>query len=174
MKVVQMASPNFNTRPVGTVIDTVVLHADASGSARGSAIWCCTPKAKNPNPVSYHAIGERDGTLYALVASELRAWHAGHSAFAGRANVNDFSIGYCFSNRQDGKEPFTSEQLETGALVIAGWMARYPAITLARIVTHEAVATPKGRKHDPGPLFPLEQFRALVAQTAGLSLGTGA
>jgi N-acetyl-anhydromuramyl-L-alanine amidase AmpD len=157
MIVVRRASPNFNTRPVP--VDCVVLHATADSDTRASVEWCCTPKPKNPNPVSYHVIVDRDGTTYHLVDTDKRAWHAGVSSFHGRANVNDFSIGLSFGNKNDGKERYTNEQYLVGAEIVAGWMKKYPAIKLDRITTH-AVIAPE-RKTDP-LAFDMQRFRMLV------------
>ena len=161
MRLIQHYSPNWNHRPCP--IDAVVLHATADDDTAGSLQWCCTPKPKNPNPVSYHALVDRDGTVYALVDVEHRAWHAGVSSFKGRANANDYSIGLSFANRNDGKEPYPAVQLQVGAALVASWMRQYPAITLDRITTHRAIALPDGRKTDPAPpAFDLAAFLALV------------
>lgn len=149
MKMVFRISPNFNQRPPGTVVSCVVLHATASKNTAGDVEWCCTPKPRNPNPVSYHAIVDRDGTVYRLVEAERRAWHAGVSSFEGRSNVNAFSLGLSFANKNDGVEPYTDEQYAAAAETIAGWVQLYPAITRDRVTTHAAIAQPKGRKTDP-------------------------
>jgi hypothetical protein len=178
VKLVQRHSPNFGPRSAGAVVSAVVLHGDASDSAAASADWCCKSKAelralwertlpaRRParpwDPVSYHTIVERDGTLYALVPATKRAWHAGISEIAGVADVNDYSVGLCFSNRQDGIERFTDEQYRVGAAYIASLMRQFPAITLDRVVTHESCARPPGRKRDPGPLFDLPMFVNIV------------
>lgn len=161
MKLIQHTSPNFNTRPCP--VDAVILHATADSDTAGSVSWCCTPKPKNPNPVSYHVIVDRDGTVYALVPTIRRAWHAGVSSFQGRANCNDYTIGLSFANRNDGKEPYTDEQYEVGALLVAGYMKTYPLITLERITTHAVVALPFGRKTDPLG-FDLPRFLHLVTE----------
>ncbi len=168
MKLVQMKSPNHGPRPVGVEIDCVALHADASTNAKASADWCCVPAPKNPNPVAYHTIVERDGRVYHLVDPMRRAWHAGKSSFMGRDDVNDFAIGLCFSNRNDGKERYTDDQYTVGAALVAGWMKRFPKITLERITTH-AIISP-GRKTDPLG-FDVVRFKTLVAaELARLSL----
>ena len=161
MKLFNMPSPNWTERPDGTVIDCVVLHATADRDTRASVAWCRTPKAGNPNPVSYHVIVDRDGSIYTLVSTEKRAWHAGVSEFMGRQNVNDFSIGLSFANLNDGVEAYREAQLAAGAALVAGWMKRYPAITLDRITMHRTIAPT--RKTDPAPpAFDLDAFKLLV------------
>lgn len=148
-------SPNHNTRPAGTVVDAVVLHADAAPRAADSVSWIRSAKSK----VSYHALIDRDGSVYAFVPPERRAWHAGVSEYKGRANVNDFSLGLAFANRNDGVEPYTDLQYQVGAVVVAEWMRRFPAVTPDRITTHAAIAP--SRKTDPKG-FDVPQFVALV------------
>lgn len=160
MKIVNVPSPNFNARPKGE-ISCVVLHATADSDTHESVAWCRTPKPANPNPVSYHSIIDRDGTIYALVPVDKRAWHAGVSVFDGRQNVNDFSVGYSFANRNDGKEAYPEAQLAVGAALVAALMRIYPALTMDRVTTHAVIAP--GRKTDPaGPAFDLEAFKLRV------------
>ena len=154
MKVESRPSPNFNSRPPNVAVDCVVLHADADASIDASLDWCCDPKSK----VSYHAIIGRTGRIFSLVPGSKRAWHAGVSAFMGRANVNDFSIGLSFGNRNDGVERYTDAQYAAGALYVASLIAAFPLITLDRITTHAAIALPAGRKTDPGPCFDVPGF----------------
>jgi AmpD protein len=163
MKLITRNSPNHTHRPAGVAVDCIVLHATADSDTMESVEWCCTPKPANPNPVSYHAIIDRNGTVYSLVATELRAWHAGVSSFAGRANCNDYSIGVSFGNRNDGKEPYTDEQYTVGAALCVAWMKKHPAITKERITTHAAIALPAGRKTDP-LAFDLPRLLELIDQ----------
>lgn len=155
MRVTAVASPNYNQRPVGARIDTIVLHADASANAAGTVSWLRSIKSK----ASYHVLVDRDGIVYRFVETAHRAWHAGASEFNGRDNVNDFSLGLSFANRNDGVEPYTDLQYQIGAAVCAAWMRVYPAIKLERITTHAAIAP--GRKNDPLG-FDMPRFLDLV------------
>jgi N-acetyl-anhydromuramyl-L-alanine amidase AmpD len=160
MNVRQHPSPNHSARPVGVAVDCVVLHATADSDTIASVRWCCTPKPGNPNPVSYHSIIDRDGTAYYLVDPARRAWHAGVSSYKGRTDVNDFSIGLSFGNKNDGVEKYTDEQYRIGAALVAQWMQRFPKISIDRITTHAEIAP--GRKTDPVK-FDMVRFRTLVA-----------
>lgn len=163
MKVIHADSPNHGPRPAGErgVISCVVLHATADEHTLSAVRWCQTPAPANPNPVSYHVIVDRDGTIYQLVPLARRAWHAGASEFMGRPNVNDFSIGLSFANRNDGIEPYPEVQLSVGAALVASYCRIYPAITPDRITTHRAIAPT--RKTDPaGPAFDLDAFKLRV------------
>lgn len=168
MRVVAVASPNFNARPKGVKIDAIVLHADAAADAQASVSWIKSKESK----VSYHCLVDRDGTVYRFVETTQRAWHAGKSSYGGIDDVNDFSLGLSFANRCDGKEPYTDAQYESGAIVIMGWMSLHPSLSLGRITTHEIVraawlAKHPGTgepKHDPGPLFDVDRLIALCQQ----------
>lgn len=154
MKVESHPSPNYNERPHGVAVDCIVVHADADANIDTSLAWLSNPASK----VSYHTLIGRTGRIFALVPGAKRAWHAGGSAFMGRANVNDFSIGLSFGNRNDGVERYTDAQYTAGALYVASLMAAFPLITLGRITTHAEIALPRGRKTDPGPCFDMPGF----------------
>lgn len=161
MKVTAIATKNQGDRPAGMPVDTIILHADAAPSAAHSIAWIRKAESK----VSYHALVDRDGTIYRFVETSRRAWACGESVFQGRANVNDFSVSLSFANRNDGKEPYTDAQYAAGAALAAAWMRLHPAITLERITTH-AVISP-GRKTDPLG-FDMPRFLDLVrAELAG-------
>lgn len=158
MKVETRPCPFHSSRPSGTVIDTIVLHADASGTEQSTIEWLNDRRAK----VSYHYLVGRDGKAYQFVETSRRAWHAGVSSFLGRKHCNDYSIGVAFSNRNDGVEPYTADALDAAATLCAELMRRYPAITLERITTHYAVSP--GRKDDPREPFTLSTFQSMVAE----------
>lgn len=157
MKIEVKNSPHQSARPAGVKPRVIVLHADVAASHLSSINWIMNPDSK----VSYHAIIGRDGSITQLVPDEKKAWHCGVSSWGGVPNVNDFSIGICFSNWNDGKEPYTPAAILAGVDLVAGKM-RHWNIPPQNIVTHAAIALPKGRKTDPGPLFPLEGFMTAV------------
>jgi N-acetylmuramoyl-L-alanine amidase len=158
MKINGRASPNHNARPAGTIIDAIVLHADASPTVAASLSWILSSSSR----VSYHYLIGRLGDVYECVDPTRRAWHAGVSAFEGRPNCNDYSIGVSFGNLCNNHEPYRPDQLEAGVVLCVDLIRRWPAITVERITTHSAVALPLGRKRDPGELFPLPEFLAEI------------
>jgi N-acetylmuramoyl-L-alanine amidase len=172
MKLVAVASPNHNARPLGMPVDTIVLHADAAQNAQASVSWIKSPESG----VSYHVLVDRDGTVYRFVESTRRAWACGKSTYLGREDVNDFSLSLAFANKNDGRERYTDLQYEVGAAIVATvWMPQFPALALERITTH-AIISP-GRKTDPVG-FDMPRFiglvRAeLVAQSADATAWTG-
>ena len=109
------------------------------------------------------------GHVYQLVDTNRRAWHCGRSEFKGRPDVNDYSIGVSFGNRNDGVEEYTELQYDIGAELCAALLSRYPHITIDRITTHAAIALPPGRKTDPGPQFDLDYFKALIQKERNLA-----
>lgn len=137
-------SPNFNTRPSGGSISGIVLHADASGTIASSMDWIRRAESK----VSYHVIIGRRGDIYALVRPEHRAWHAGVSEWDGAPDCNDYTLGVCLSNRNDGVETYPIAQRQA-AMDVCADLCRHYKIPAARITSHARVATPAGRKTDP-------------------------
>jgi N-acetylmuramoyl-L-alanine amidase CwlA len=154
-----LISPHHNLRPGGEAdVDTIVLHHTAgTGSARSTALYFADPKSK----VSSHYVIGKDGAIVQCVQDAKRAWHAGQSAFRGRGDVNDFSIGIELVNRGDGKDPFPDPQYWALADLVAYLMQAY-RIPAERVVGHRDVALPPGRKTDPASNFDWARLRRLV------------
>jgi N-acetylmuramoyl-L-alanine amidase len=153
--VIDAWSPNYNSRP-GPTIDCIVIHDTESDTAADALSWFESPDSG----VSAHYVIDRDGSVYRCVPDELRAWHAGASELGGRANVNDFSLGIELVGFATGT--YTDAQIDVLVELCVDLCLKYPAITVARIVGHADVATPPGRKTDPGPHFPWATMRARV------------
>ena len=102
--------------------------------------------------VSAHFLIRRDGQLVQFVSCDRRAWHAGRSAWAGRGNCNDFSIGI----ELEGLEGLTFEPAQYVILrrLLRSIRRHYPVRSL---VGHEHIAP--GRKSDPGPGFDWRSLR---------------
>lgn len=153
-------SPHHGARPAGAAgrITAVILHADASSSVGGTLRWLADPASK----VSYHVLVGRTGSVHLVVDPARRAWHAGASALDGRAHCNDFTVGVCLANRNDGVEAYPEAQLAAAADVVAR-LCRHYGVPVAAITTHALTATPAGRKTDPRGLD-LPAFRTRVAR----------
>lgn len=149
-------SLNYNVRPPKTRITGIVLHADASSTVAASLDWCRRPESK----VSYHVLIGRRGDVYQLVPMERRAWHCGRSSWDGVSDCNDYTVGVCLSNRNDGVEPYPLAQLQAAATACAA-LCQHFQIPVTRITSHAEVATPKGRKTDPKGLD-LAEFQRMV------------
>lgn len=156
-----LPSPNFGPRPAAAhgQIDLIVLHSISlpPGEYGTGAVqqlftnqldWQAHPYYQSIEglQVSAHFFIERDGTLWQFVGCDDRAWHAGASAYRGRSNCNDDSIGI----ELEGLEglPFEPAQYAALAHLCSAIAAHYP---IAHIAGHEHIAP--GRKQDPGPGF---------------------
>ena len=105
--------------------------------------------------VSAHFFVRRDGRTLQFVSCDQRAWHAGVSAWHGRENCNDWSIGIELEGLEGGDfEPAQYRQLAVLLRALAG---RYPIV---EAVGHEHVAP--GRKADPGPGFDWAGLRRIL------------
>ncbi len=136
-------SPNFNERPKGIVIDTVVLHATVLNTVQEVVDKFADPESQ----VSAHYTIDRDGTVVWHVPEDQRAWHAGQSKMKdGRSDVNDFSIGIELVNLNDGIDPFPDVQIQAMRSLVKAIISRHP---IRHIVTHYECADPPGRKSDP-------------------------
>jgi N-acetyl-anhydromuramyl-L-alanine amidase AmpD len=143
------AEQNFSSRPYGSAIDCVVLHATAGGLT-GTLAWFRNPGSG----VSAHYVVAKEGTVYQMVAEAMAAHHAGASSYQGRTGFNDFSIGIEIVNRNDGLDPYPPAQFEAVADLVAYLVDRY-GIQPAWVVTHAQVST--AGKTDPRG-FPMAEL----------------
>ena len=143
------SSPNWNERPVGTIIDTVVIHYTGMKTGQAALDRLCDPMAE----VSAHYLIEEDGRVFQLVAEEKRAWHAGVSHWRGRDNLNHNSIGIELVNpgHEFGYKAFPDAQI-TALLQLLEEIHQRHNISPANIIGHSDIAFE--RKTDPGELFP--------------------
>lgn len=140
-----------------------MLHYTGMASAEAALARLCDPMAK----VSAHWLVREDGSALALVPEERRAWHAGRSAWRGRAGLNDGSIGVEIVNpgHGHGHRPFPEAQVRGVIGLCRGIVARHP-IRPEGVLAHSDVAP--DRKIDPGERFPWERLAA-----AGIGLWPG-
>lgn len=163
-----IASPNCDARPGGCPVSLVVIHHISlpPGVFGGTGIVDLFTNRLDPaaHPyyatiegatVSAHFLIRRGGNLVQFVPCGARAWHAGESAWKGRARCNDFSIGVELEGT--GEAPFTAAQYRQLARLTRALKARYP---IRDIVGHSDIAP--GRKSDPGPHFEWRRYRALM------------
>lgn len=161
-------SPNHGPRPDGAEVSLVVVHSISlpPGQYGGDTIERLFTNTLDCDAhpyfdalrgleVSAHFVIRRDGACEQYVSCDRRAWHAGRSAWRGRENCNDWSIGI----ELEGLEGETFEDAQYAALarLLRALSRRYP---LAEAVGHEHVAP--GRKHDPGPGFDWQRLRAAL------------
>ena len=164
-------SPNQGRRPASCAVSLIVLHNISLPPDDFGGPWIeqlfTNRLATDAHPyfatlaglrVSAHFLIRRDGRVIQFVACDQRAWHAGQSAWQGRENCNDYSIGIELEG-SDG-QPFAARQYGALWRVIDALRVRYP---ITAIAGHSHVAP--GRKSDPGPCF---AWAALLRRYPGL------
>jgi len=164
----RVASPNCDERPPGTRVTLLVLHGISlpPGEFGGDAIEALFTNRldQDAHPyyrevatlrVSAHFLVRRDGELVQFVPAQLRAWHAGVSAWRARERCNDFSIGVELVGADD--VPYARAQYASLATLSRLLMRALPVTGCAG---HSDVAP--GRKTDPGSGFDWPQFHSLL------------
>jgi AmpD protein len=165
-----VASPNFGPRPAGAAITLAVVHSISlpPGEYRGDAVdrlftnrldWDAHPYYQGIRGlrVSAHFFVRRSGRALQFVSCDQRAWHAGVSAWRGRENCNDWSIGIELEGLEGDR--FMPAQMRCLVRLLQAVSRRYP---LAEVVGHEHVAP--GRKADPGPGFDWRALRRALGR----------
>ncbi len=157
---IERSSPNFGPRPDGISVDLLVLHYTGMASAEAALARLTDPGSG----VSAHYVIDEDGTVYRLVAEEMRAWHAGVACWRNRTDINDRSIGIELVNpgHEFGYRPFPEAQMAALEELAKEILARYP-IPPRNVVGHSDIAP--DRKKDPGELF---DWRRLAEAGIGL------
>lgn len=186
--------------------ELIVLHETAGRLEAGSSVrWFQDPACK----VSAHVVIERDGTVVQCVPFDLKAWHCDPSNWRGREHVNHFSIGIELvgpgrlkrkgdelrawfgaiepdADVLEGSSPvhrpglwlaYTQAQVDAVIALCLALKSAYPGI--AEITTHAAICSPRFRKEDVNPLFPLAEVQKRIADglsrapaASGLALGS--
>ena len=150
---VQRPAPNFGDRAPGAKIDIVVLHYTGMETTKAALHRLCDAEAR----VSAHYLIDEGGQIYALVAEEARAWHAGEALWAGARDINSRSIGIELANpgHEFGYCDFPGAQIDALIPLARDIIHRF-GIPAARVLGHSDVAP--GRKQDPGERFPWRQL----------------
>ena len=153
-------SPNHGERRRG--VDALVLHY--TGMSSGAAALA---RLRDPSSdVSCHYLVWENGRTTQLVPEARRAWHAGHSFWAGETDMNSASIGIEIVNKghDGGCPPYPGLQLAAVVALCRDILGRHP-IPAARVLAHSDIAP--DRKIDPGEWFPWAELAA-----AGIGLWT--
>lgn len=160
----RIPSPNCDRRPPGTSVNLLVIHNISlpPGQFGGQAITQLFTNTLDTRThpyfsglkglrVSAHFLIRRGGETIQFVPCSRRAWHAGASAWQGRAACNDFSIGI----ELEGTDslPFSDRQY---AVLIRLTRVLRRAYPLRDLAGHSDIAP--GRKTDPGPEFDWPRF----------------
>lgn len=155
----------FFDKVEGRTIRHLVLHHIGDDSFEGAI------KALLDNQVSAHYIIDVDGTIYQLVEEKDIAYHAGVSYWRGFDGLNKTSIGIEFYNPKPFEQKFSDAQIKAG-IELCGDIIKRHKIKLQNVVGHneigyfpdneenrsKGIVGCLGRKQDPSPLFPWEEF----------------
>lgn len=162
----ELPSPNWDQRPPGIPVDTLILHYTGMQSAQGALDRLRDTAAR----VSSHYLVDEDGTVWRLVAERCRAWHAGVSCWRGHSALNDRSIGVEIVNpgHEWGYRGFPALQMAAVCELCLAILRRHP-MPGRNVVGHSDVAP--DRKQDPGELF---DWPGLAANGVGLWPGPSA
>jgi len=147
VKIVEQLSPNFDER--GRAVDMIILHYTGMRTGKEALDRLCDAASK----VSAHYLVDEDGTIYALVPEDKRAWHAGVGAWKGEADLNARSVGIEIVNpgHEFGYRKFPKRQIDMVIALVSEIMARHQVDP--RLVLGHSDVAPQ-RKEDPGELFP--------------------
>lgn len=162
----------------------LVIHFTAGGSAQDSVEWLTNRSAR----ASAHLVIGRDGTVTQLVPFDTVAWHAGASQWDGLTGLNQYSIGIELDNagrlerkgdrwcswfgkaypdeevmvathkhetKPSGWHVYPAAQIEATLKAAQALVQKYG---LKDVLGHEDISP--GRKCDPGPAFPLGNFKS--------------
>ena len=127
------------------------LHEDEGASMAGTESWIMNPISK----VSYHVLVGNNGEVTQFVPFNKRAYHAGKSTWKGLSDLNWYSIGLSFQNRNG--EAFTQGELNKAVEVAKAIVREYG---IKEIVRHRDISP--GRKTDPHLGFPFDWFKEQV------------
>ncbi len=137
-------SPNYDMRPKGCAIDTLVIHHTGMSSEQSALNRLCSLQSR----VSSHYLISADGKVMQLVADEYMAWHAGRSCWHGRSELNFNSIGIELDN--NGVDPFPPAQMQSLVALALSLIEKY-SIEPKNVVAHADIAP--NRKVDPSQHF---------------------
>lgn len=162
-----LASPNFDARPEGAVVDMIVIHdTETPGVRDARTIW--RHFANPASRVSAHYVIGKDGEIVQCVPDELRAWHTGESYYLGEDHLNDRSIGIELVNAQTGVDPFTNAQYRSLVRLVSH-LVNVHAIPMDRIVGHKEITLKPEHKKDPAANFSWSRFLGGVRTTLALA-----
>ena len=165
------------------------MHYTAGSTTAGDISHLCNPAATG-KPSAHLVIG-RDGKITQLVPFNVVAHHAGAGTYKGAGNMNGRSIGIELSNAGRLRRVGTQWKNDIGVVVAAskvseakhkydginsGWETFPPAQMSAAVAAATAICAHYGitdicghddfaayrGKRDPGPIFPMANFTAMV------------
>lgn len=146
---------SYNSEPRTQPIRAVVLHS-GDGTKSSDLGWLCNPASR----VSTHYYIDRAGHIYQLVPDERVAWHVGVALFAGITDWNQPSIGIEQEHTAGIHHDYPAAQRAALHDLLLAKIAQYH-IAAGFIVSHRAIAYPRGRRDDPRD-WPESDLRAWI------------
>ncbi len=147
----------FNQRTRFLIFHYTALNFSESVKALTSNAVSAHYLIPDPTDATYIDSGFKDLRIFNLVNENDRAWHAGVSAWSGRSNLNDTSLGIELVNQARDDNgiitflPYHPQQIAALKLLAINILQRYPDISPTNIIGHSDVSP--GRKSDPGLSF---------------------
>lgn len=192
-----VSSPNTSGHFQSGSPDTIVFHFTA-GSNLDSSVSTLTNAESG---LSAHFVIGRSGEIVQMLPTNKIAWHAGESYYAGRSELNRYSIGIELDNagqlkaRDDGTfESWFGEVYSEDEVLAAqhvnhqsiGYWHKYTGVQIERAIalcnalcSYYNISVIVGhdeiapsRKVDPGPVFPIQEVRAAALQSIADILGS--
>ena len=156
IKIIQKKSPNFDKRPKGKKINSIIIHYTGMKTFDEAYKRLCNKNSK----VSSHYLIGRDGKIINLVDEKNRAWHAGISEWKGIDNLNNNSIGIELENpgHEFGYIPFSKKQMEALVFLCKELKSKYD-IKEDWVLGHSDISPE--RKLDPGDKFDWETIKKI-------------
>jgi N-acetyl-anhydromuramyl-L-alanine amidase AmpD len=169
------ATQNFSNRPADTEVDMIIVHSMAEQIRKGGSICTAADMLTLKQPpdtwtedwgrVSAHYYITPSGNIHRVLSPAMKAWHAGKSAYMGRGDLNNNSIGFelLVPGVHDYNsfltailtDIYTPAQYKAAGYLCARLMMQYN-IGMELIKGHSEVSGPTVRddpKKDPGPGF---------------------
>jgi N-acetyl-anhydromuramyl-L-alanine amidase AmpD len=140
-----------------TIVDTIVLHASGTDDLNE---YIHSLRQAN---LSYHYLVDKSGDVHKCVPYSNVAFHAGnswgpheerrgiaheqdsHGHFVELTTVNEYTLGVCLMNLNDGQDEFTREQLRSLKELVEDLRGHLPHLQF--LTSHAAVAP--GQHADP-------------------------
>ena len=137
---------NYSTRNKNKTVKFIIIHYTGMIDFKSAY-----KKLNNLNSdVSCHYLISRNGKIYNLLSTNLKAWHAGISKWKGYKGLNDYSIGIELENKghEHGYENFTKKQYKSLNILLRGAAVRILVTRLHDTIYHpkNALVIPKDPK----------------------------
>jgi N-acetylmuramoyl-L-alanine amidase len=153
-------------RPMSNAPIGVVFHFTGTGNQSFSSIARFLvegrPGTSLRGPLA-HLLVSRSGAIAQAAPFNVIANHAGRTAPWNGVDIrNGNSLGVELINSGTvDQDPYTPAQIAASEAIVRALVKQYGNLA---IVGHSEIASPPGRKNDPGPHFPINEMRQVAAR----------